>query len=154
MIKKLFYLVVLISLFFSKIVFAETNFQTFDTVFSNWTNAFNHRDLNGSCDLFSKSVVADYQGSHKKNYTMICNGFKKIFQSKNERYEYRYKIHDIYRADLYTTVRITWYLKYYRNNKLQYVVQDEGMDVLQKEINGQWKIINYLGYPATSGESV
>lgn len=115
-------------------------------LFTNWTRAFNHRELKPSCNLFSKELTATYRGYPEKNYQTICNGFKKIFADQQIQYQYKFKIHQIYTNENLAAVRITWYLNTYRNNKLQASIQDEGLDVLRKEKDGEWRIVNYLGY--------
>lgn len=121
--------------------------KLFQELFEQWTTAFNHKNLAKSCDLFSKRVTADYRGTGKKNYFTICHGFEKIFAEKNKRYLYHFTLHDVFRSGNLATVRITWYLKVYENNKQITQVQDEGIDVLLRSKQGKWQIINYLAYP-------
>ena len=117
----------------------------FNHIFSTWTEAFNNKKLAQSCAIFSKLVVADYQGVSQKNYTIICDGFKTIFQKENNRYEYKFKIHDIYRSGDLAAIRITWYLYVYEFGKLTSKTRDEGMDILKLK-NGKWEIVNYIVY--------
>lgn len=124
----------------------KSDHSTFKRLFADWTTAFNHKDLSRSCALFSKSVIADYQNFPPKNYISICNGFKKIFQEKDHRYRYHFKIHHIYHSGDLAVIRITWYLYLYQHAKLISITQDEGMDVLEKNQSGQWQIVNYLAY--------
>ena len=109
-------------------VFAES----FETIFSNWTDAFNRKDLINSCRLFSKDITAHYQGTPVKNYNSICDGFKKIFQ-ESRKYQYRFKLHEIYRSNNLAAVRITWYLQVTENGKIISKIQDEGIDIFQRE---------------------
>ncbi len=142
-------IIIVITLIFSSAAAADSqqNKELFETIFSQWTQSFNHKDLAGSCSLFSTSLVADYQGTQQKSYASICDGFKKIFQQQERQYQYQFKLHDIYRDGNLAAVRITWYLSIYRNKKLISYVQDEGLDIFIKNQDGGWKIINYLGYP-------
>lgn len=125
----------------------ESNRESFDKVFYDWTNAFNQKDLELSCGLFSKKVVANYQGVPQKDYKAICNGFKKTFKEKNRDYHYRYKLHDIYTSGDLAAVRITWYLTVYETGKVISEVQDEGIDILEKNKEGSWQIVNYIAFP-------
>lgn len=118
----------------------------FNRLFTQWTEAFNHKDLSKVCLLFSKNITADYRGVPQKNYAMICDGFKNIFGMANRSYQYQFKLHDIYHSGDLAAVRITWYLKIYENDKLLQSSQDEGIDILKKNQIGQWQIVNYLGY--------
>lgn len=139
--------IIILSVFLIHPVFANTtDQQVFQTMFSDWTAAFNRKDLQKSCQLFSKSIVADYQGVPQKNYVTICDGFKKIFSIDRQRYQYHFKLHDVYRSGNLAVVRITWYLRILEDNKLKSQIQDEGMDVFQKNAVGRWEIVNYIGY--------
>lgn len=132
---------------FSFVLYAKNNSDqiTFDQLFSEWTAAFNNKDLIKSCALFSKSVTASYRGIPIKNYTNICDGFNKIFH-ENKSYHYKFKLHDIYQCYNLAVVRISWYLQVYDQGKLIEQTQDEGMDVLKRNEQDQWKIINYIAY--------
>lgn len=121
----------------------------FHDLFENWTKGFNNKDLTVSCALFSKSVIADYRGVPQKNYDDICNGFQKIFKDPNRKYQYRFKLHDVYHSGDLAAVRITWYLvveEQENNKKVTHTIQDEGLDVLEKNKDGKWQIVNYIGY--------
>ena len=126
----------------------SNNSEQFNYLFQSWTDAFNKKQLSQTCALFSKNVTALYQGIPSKDYSSICNGFKKIFNQKKMKYQYDFKIHRIYCEARLAVVRITWYLKIFDQKKLVNVVQDEGMDVLTKD-KGHWQIINYIAFPVS-----
>lgn len=142
-------LTTLLTIFLSSNSYAATNHspQPFQKLFEQWTQGFNQKNLATSCGLFSTALSANYQGIPPKNYTNVCNGFKKIFQEKNRDYHYHFKINDVYQTQQLAAVRITWYLDIYENKKLISTIQDEGLDVLEQDMNGTWRIINYLAYP-------
>lgn len=141
-------IIVILLLIFSKCSFAvpTENELLFQRIFTAWTNAFNHKELSASCDLFAKEVIADYRGVPQKNYAAICDGFKKIFSDKDRQYQYRFKLHRIYRWGDLATTRITWYLSIFEKGKLVSSMQDEGIDVFVKNKLGEWEIVNYIGY--------
>jgi ketosteroid isomerase-like protein len=120
--------------------------ENFKRIFSEWTNAFNRKDLIGSCELFSKDMIADYQNVPTKNYQTVCDGFKKIFKGKRD-YKYQFKLHQVYQSDKLAAVRITWYLEIWEKDKLLSATQDEGLDIFKLEEQGTWRIVNYIGYP-------
>lgn len=141
-------IILIINLFFITNIYATPSQDTilFHNLFNNWTAAFNQKDLNNSCNLFSRNITADYRGIPTKNYESICNGFKKVFQEKNKKYIYSFKIHHIYHENNLAAVRITWYLKIYKGKALLSSTHDEGLDILEKNKDGKWQIVNYLGY--------
>lgn len=120
--------------------------QLFQNIFSSWTNAFNHKDLQASCSLFSEHLEANYQGAPSKNYQSICASFKKIFHEQHD-YKYRFKLHQVYGSQNWASVRITWYLDIYEHGKIIATEVDEGLDVFERDKQGNWKIVNYLAYP-------
>lgn len=136
----------LIALFITQNLYAAQDAKLFEKIFTDWTYAFNHQDLKGSCELFSKNVVADYRGVPKKDYSSICEGFKKIFKEKNNRYQYKFHIHHVYLENHLAAIRITWYLEIWKDKKLINQTQDEGIDIFIQNEKGEWKIVNYLGY--------
>jgi ketosteroid isomerase-like protein len=122
----------------------------FQALFNSWTRAFNQKKFPEVCLLFSKSVTADYQGSPKKNYAMMCNNFRKLFQEKDMAYHNAFKIHQVYRSKDLAAVRITWYLDIYKKGVHISSIQEEGLDVLQKQANDKWQIVNFIAFPVTN----
>ncbi|WP_019216758.1 hypothetical protein [Legionella tunisiensis] len=135
----------LLVLLWSQVVVGAINEDrmTFKKLFTDWTTAFNNRELAKSCYLFSVNVVANYRGVKRKNYTNICNGFKKIFTDDSRKYHYHFKLHEIYQSRFLAAVRITWYLKVTNKDGRVTYVQDEGLDILEKtaKVSGKLLII-------------
>lgn len=129
----------------------KDNKINFQKIFSTWTKAFNEKKFPEVCELFSKSITADYQGTPRKDYSIICNGFKKIFAEKNKYYHNAFKIHHLYHSNDLAAVRITWYLDVYEKGKHISSTREEGLDIFQKQANGDWKIIYFLAYPLLEG---
>lgn len=125
------------------------NYVEFEKIFNAWSAAFNNKDLNKSCALFSKNVIADYQGAPQKDYKSICDGFATVFKKPGQTYTYQFTLHNVYRAEDLAVARITWYLKISEKDKLLSTVQDEAIDILREEKPGEWKIISFVGYPTT-----
>ena len=128
---------------------AEEDQAAFQAVFSAWTQAFNEKRFPEVCDLFSRSVIAAYQGAPAKNYTTLCNGFEKIFQQAGIVYHNDFKIHQIYRSNDQAAVRITWYLDVYKEGAHLSSIQEEGLDIFQKQESGKWEIVNFIAYPVS-----
>lgn len=120
--------------------------SAFEKLFQAWTDSFNRKDLPGSCSLFSKKVVADYRGVPRKNFTSICDGFKKVFAEENKSYKYSFKLHDVYTSGNLAAIRITWHLTITEQGKPPSKVVDQGLDVLERDKSGHWQIINYVAY--------
>jgi ketosteroid isomerase-like protein len=137
----------------SFVIFFALSFQAqaspsaaIDQGFVKWTQAFNNKNLLETCDFFAKNLVFEFQGQPVKNHAQVCDNFKLIFK-QNKRYHYRYKIQQIYLHGNFASVRITWFLDIYENNKLFSSTQEQGMDVLKKGLSGVWKIQRSFSYP-------
>lgn len=134
---------------FSTCAHADTNtpdWQLFDKIFSDWSAAFDRKDLDTCCALFSKAVVADYQGAVQKNYASLCDGFKKLFDNNKQHFQYSYTLHDVYRSGDLAALRVTWNLKVQEGNQNIATTTDEGIDIFEKDPTGKWVIVNYIGY--------
>lgn len=122
----------------------QTDYHTFNQIFKEWSEAFNHKDLKKTCSLFSTALTAEYQG-HTRNYQQVCAGLKKIFTEKNT-YKYHYKIEQVYRSGNLAAVRIKWFFYQYQNGKIKSITQDHGIDVFKQNAHDRWQIVNYLAY--------
>lgn len=146
---KISFLMMSVFLFFSSSLYAASHsedYKVFNNLFLEWTKAFNSKDLTKSCALFSKQIVADYQGYPTKNYNSICGGFERIFKMNDHHFQYKYTLHDVYRSGDLVALRVTWYLYEYDNHKLISMTQDEGIDIFKKSSSSEWQIINYIAY--------
>lgn len=130
----------------------KSDVTIFQALFEKWTYSFNHQNLPATCNLFSPALSANYQGVAAKNYASICAGFKKIFQETQRHYHYRFKLHHVYHCHDLAVARMTWYLQINEQGKPTSLTRDEGIDVLQKNKQGQWQIVNYLAYPVINKE--
>ena len=119
----------------------------FQALFRTWTKAFNEKKFPEVCNLFSRSLIADYQGAPTKDYATICNGFERIFKQTGIAYHNDFKIHRIYRSNDQAAVRITWYLDVYKEGAHLSSIQEEGLDVFQQQESGKWEIVNFIAYP-------
>lgn len=146
--KKYFIIIFLINIFFSvSYASSENNTEIFEAVFKNWTQSFNQREYPKVCDLFSERLASNYQGSKQKNFESTCEGFKKIFLEKNKRYHNDYQLHQVFMSGSLAVVRVTWYLKIFNHGKCESFTQEEGIDIFEKQKNGDWKIVNFIAYP-------
>jgi ketosteroid isomerase-like protein len=129
---------------------ADPDAASFDKLFANWTDAFNRKDLVGASKLFSPDCIASTPDDSNRDYSSIRTGFKKLFALKDKNYQYKYKIHNIYRSGDLATVRITWYLKIHEHRKLISESQEQGIDIFKRNKTGRWEIVNFIAYSEKS----
>lgn len=125
---------------------AENSSASIERVFNDWTIAFNQKKLPATCELFSKSLIADYQGISQRNYDNTCAHFTKVFQEKDKDYRLRFNLHNVYQSGNLAVARITWHLDIYKNSKKIVSRQDESLDVFEWR-DKRWQMVNYLSYP-------
>ncbi len=116
-----------------------------------WTADFNAKRWSALCDIFSKDLVADYQGQPPKSYDSVCTGLVALEHAPRT-YRYDLDIHEIMVSGDLATVRLTWTLTVtgYGIAGEERVV-DIGLDVFRKEADGVWRIARYVAYPQTGG---
>lgn len=124
----------------------------FQALFEAWTQAFNQKKYPEVCELFSVSIAADYQGAATKDYAAMCEGFRRIFAEEDTVYRNAFRLHEIHRSGDLAAVRITWYLHVSRKGVPAVSVREEGLDVLRRQANGKWQIVNFIAYPVPSEE--
>lgn len=124
----------------------HTDSGEFRKLFDDWTDAFNKKDLQRSCDLFAPELTADYQGMPTKSLASLHDGMKGVFADPHTRFRYKYKLHNVYRSANLAAARITWYLTITEDGKPPRETVDQELDILQKNKAGKWQVVNYLAY--------
>jgi len=120
--------------------------KSFDKLYSDWTMAFNKKDMVGTMRIFAPTCVASLPDATHKTYAQIDRGFKKLFADKEKSYRYTYDVHDIYHSGDLAAVRITWHLTVTEKGKIADTTNEHGLDVLQRDKQGAWQIVNWVAF--------
>lgn len=120
--------------------------KSFDKLYADWTKSFNKKDMAGTMSIFAPTCTASLPDATHKTYNQIENGFKKLFAQKNKSYQYTYDVHNIYHEGDLAAVRITWHLAVSEGGKLLEKTNEHGLDVLKRDTNGAWQIVNWVAF--------
>jgi ketosteroid isomerase-like protein len=124
----------------------KSDFEMIEQRFADWTEAFNRRDLDGSCALFSKDIRADHQGVPTENWQTMRARFQKLFADKSRQYKYRFKLINVYRSGDLAVGRITWYLTVTKDGKPAFVEETQSMDIFKPNKEGVWEMIDFVSF--------
>ena len=125
---------------------SDDDFKVIEKRFSDWTEAFNRRDLEGSCALFSKDIRADHQGVPTENWQTMRARFQKLFADKSRDYKYRFKLINVYRSGELAVGRITWYLTVTKDGKPSLEEETQSMDVFKPNKEGVWEMVDFVSF--------
>ena len=125
---------------------ADSDFKTIEKRFADWTEAFNRRDLEGSCALFSKDIKADHQGIPTEDWQTMRKRFQKLFADKSKKYTYRFKLLRVYREGNLAVGRITWFLTVAKDGKTVLEEETQSMDIFKPNKNGVWEMVDFVSF--------
>lgn len=124
----------------------DSDFKAIEKRFSDWTEAFNRRDLEGSCALFSKDIKADHHGVPTEDWQTMRARFKKLFADKSRQFTYRFKLLRVYRQGNLAVGRITWYLTVTKDGKKILDEETQSMDIFKPNKNGMWEMVDFVSF--------
>ncbi len=122
------------------------DFKAIERRFADWTEAFNRRDLDGSCALFSKSIRADHQGVPTEDWPTMRARFQKLFADTSREYKYSFKLINVYRSGDLAVGRITWYLTVTKDGKPLFEEETQSMDVFKPNKDGVWEMVDFVSF--------
>jgi len=122
------------------------DFRVIEKRFADWTEAFNRRDLDGSCALFAKSIRADHQGVPTEDWQTMRVRFQKLFADNTRTYTYRFKLLNVYRSGDLAVGRITWYLTVTKDGKPLLEEETQSMDVFKPNKEGVWEMVDFVSF--------
>ncbi len=125
---------------------SNNDFKIIEQRFTDWTESFNRRDLDGSCALFSKDIRADHQGVPTENWQAMRARFQKLFADKSRQYKYRFKLINVYRSGNLAVGRITWYLTVTKDGKPAFEEETQSMDIFKPNKDGVWEMIDFVSF--------
>ena len=108
-----------------------------------WTDAFNAKDRDAVCDLFSRDALSTYRGQPERRYDEICELLRTSLDDPARGYHYGLDIREIIVEGDLAVVRLTWTLFI---TPLNVTSVEPGMDVFRKEADGTWRIVRYLAF--------
>lgn len=114
-----------------------------------WPAAWNARDLAAVCDLFAPDVVLVFPDGPDRDHAAMCDGFRALFARTDRTMRYdRPDIEDVFVDGDLAAVRLVWTARITGAGVAgEQVEVEQGVDVLQRQPDGQWRIRVSHAYP-------
>jgi steroid delta-isomerase len=115
----------------------------------SWRQDFNAGRAERVCDLFARDAIASYQGQPERRYDAICGLIKTALADTTRRLAYTVDIKEVLVFGAVATVRLVWTLQIApKDGTPSYRVEEQAMDLFQRQADGKWRIIRSLAYPS------
>jgi steroid delta-isomerase len=113
----------------------------------HWRLAFNNRDEDHVCDLFSADLIANYQGQPERDYASLCQLLVSSVQDGERTYRYSFETNEVLVFGATAIVRLVWTLEIEREGAPKELIKEPAIDIFRCQDDGSWKISRYLAYP-------
>ena len=112
-----------------------------------WTQAFNARQADKTCGIFSEDLRYKFGEIPDRGYNDICTALRRSLGDETHRSHYTLDLREILVYGDIAVVRLIWTLDESKQGSSVTVRSLEpGMDIFQRQKDGSWKIIRYLAY--------
>jgi ketosteroid isomerase-like protein len=120
-----------------------------------WTQAYNARQTDKICSIFSEGLRYKFGEVPDRGYTDVCNALRRLLGDAAHRSHYTLDLREILVYGDIAVVRLIWTLDESQEGSSTTARSLEpGMDIFQHQKDGSWKIIRYLAYTSpASGPS-
>jgi ketosteroid isomerase-like protein len=126
------------------------------TELDTWTQAYNARQTDKICEIFSKDLRYKFGEVADRGYGDVCTALRRLLGDASHRSHYTLDLREILVYGDIAVVRLIWTLDESKEGSSGTVRSLEpGMDIFQQQKDGSWKIIRYLAYtsPASIGRT-
>lgn len=130
----------------------ETAEDAIRSAIENWRSAFNSRDEQQVCDLFTADIVANYQGEPTRDFASLCELLRTALRDLGATFRYSVRINEIVVDGDSAVVRLVWTLAIDRAGSPREIVEEPAVDIFRHQADGSWKISRYLAYPAARAQ--
>jgi ketosteroid isomerase-like protein len=112
-----------------------------------WTQAFNAREVDKICGIFSEDLRYKFGEVPDRGYNDVCTALRRSLGDATHRSHYTLDLREILVYGGIAVVRLIWTLDESKEGSSVTVRSLEpGMDIFQHQKDGRWKIIRYLAY--------
>ena len=116
-----------------------------------WRLDFNARRDARICDLFAPDLRYDFQGLPEQNHTLLCERLHRALADRTKTFQYGLRIKEVIVSGRLAVVRLTWISNLTGADGRTTSDEEPGLDVFQRQPDGNWRIIRYIAYTATPG---
>ena len=111
-----------------------------------WTQAFNARQADKTCGIFSEDLRYKFAEIPDRGYNDICTALHRSLGDETHRSHYTLDLREILVHGDIAVVRLIWTLDEKKGSNATVRSLEPGMDIFQRQKDGTWKIIRYLAY--------
>jgi uncharacterized protein (TIGR02246 family) len=112
-----------------------------------WTQAYNARQADKVCSIFSKDLRYKFGEVQDRGYNEVCTALHRLLADETQRSHYTLDLREILVYGDIAVVRLIWTLDSSQPGSNAAVRSLEpGMDIFKRQDDGTWKIIRYLAY--------
>jgi len=108
-----------------------------------WAEAFNRRDAETACDLFSRELISIMPGQGEAGFATRCATITRALSDQTRQLRYAPEIHEIVVEGDLAVVRLDWTLAIEPGGEQAI---ETGLDVFRREDDGQWRIIRFISF--------
>jgi uncharacterized protein (TIGR02246 family) len=113
---------------------------------NEWMANFNAGRADKICGLFATDLRADFRGQPERDYDGLCKLLKRSLADKEKTFSYALDIKEIAVFGDIAVVRLVWTLTVKQKDGGETKSVEPGMDVFQKQADGNWRIVRYMAY--------
>jgi ketosteroid isomerase-like protein len=121
--------------------------STIRAALEQWRLDFNARRADHICELFSRALRYDFQGLPEQNYPLLCARLHRALSDRTRSFQNGLHIKEIIVAGSLAVVRLTWISTVTPSGGHGTTVDEQGLDVFQRQPDGRWQITRYIAYP-------
>jgi ketosteroid isomerase-like protein len=112
-----------------------------------WTQAYNARQADKICGIFSKDLRYKFGEVPDRGYNDVCTALRRLLGDETHRSHYTLDLQEILVYGDIAVVRLIWTLDSSQaGSRITVRSLEPGMDIFQRQNDGTWKIIRYLAY--------
>jgi ketosteroid isomerase-like protein len=112
-----------------------------------WTQAYNTRQADKACGIFSKDLRYKFGEVQDRGYNDVCPALRRLLGDETHRSHYTLDLREILVYGDIAVVRLIWTLDSSQAGSSATVrTLEPGMDIFKRQSDGTWKIIRYLAY--------
>jgi steroid delta-isomerase len=112
----------------------------------HWRLDFNARRAAHICDLFAPGLLYDFQGLPEQTYPLLCARLHRALADRTKSFQYGLRIKEVILGRSLAVVRLTWISTVTPSGGQGKTTNEPGLDVFERQADGQWQIIRYLAY--------
>jgi len=113
---------------------------------NQWMADFNAGRADKVCGLFAPDLRADFRGQPERDYDGLCELLKGSLTDKEKTFSYGLDVKEIRVFGDVAVVRLDWTLTVKDKDGRETTSVEPGMDIFQKQADGNWRIIRYMAY--------